>query len=317
MKKLSIVVPCYNEEDILNAFYTELINIISQIENEYSYELIFIDDGSTDKTLQKLKDFQKENKNIKLISFSRNFGKESAIHAGLSDTTGDLVVLMDSDLQHPPKIILEMLKEINNGFDMVATKRINRKGEPIIKGLFSKLFYKIMKNFLPMEEGVQDFRIMTREVVNAIISLNEYNRFSKGIFSWIGFNVKYISIENIKRPSGKTKWNFRKLFSYAIDGITSFSTLPLKISAIIGTIISILATIFAAIIVIQTLYFGKDVPGYASTITAVLFMGGIQLLSIGILSEYISKIYLEIKNRPKYITKKINKDEDTTDETNM
>ena len=314
MKKLSIVIPCYNEEEILNQFYTELTNVLNQIKKDYTFEIIFIDDGSTDKTLQILQDFQKNNNLIHIISFSRNFGKESAIHAGLKDSNGDLVVLMDSDLQHPPKIILEMLTEVNNGFDMVATKRLNRKGEPIIKSFFSKLFYKIMKNFLPMEEGVQDFRIMTREVVNAILSLDEYNRFSKGIFSWIGFKTKYIVIEHIKRPSGKTKWNFRKLFSYAVDGITSFSTLPLKISAIIGTLISVLATIFAIIIIIQTLYFGKDVPGYDSTITAVLFIGGIQLLSIGILSEYISKIYLEIKNRPKYIIK--NQNGDSTDETN-
>lgn len=305
MNKLSIVVPCYNEEEVLKIFYEELMKVINKIKSNYLYEIIFINDGSKDNTLEILKSLRKENENIKIISFSRNFGKEAAIYAGLSSTVGDLVVLMDSDLQHPPEIILEMLSEINNGYDVVATKRINRNGEPIIKSMFSKLFYKIMKSFMPIEQGVQDFRIMTKEVVNSIISLQEYNRFSKGIFTWVGYNTKYINIENVKRPVGKTKWSFKNLFSYAIEGIVSFTTAPLRISTIIGTIISILSIIFAIVIVIQTIILGKDVPGYASTITAILFIGGIQLLSIGIVSEYISKIYLEIKNRPKYIIKEI------------
>lgn len=304
MKKISIVVPCYNEEKMIELFYQELMKTISEFENDYNYEIIFVDDGSKDKTLQKLRQIKKQNNNIRIISFSRNFGKESAIYAGLSNSEGDYVVLMDADLQHPPQTIIEMLKEINNGYDVVATKRKNRKGEPLIKRLFSKMFYKIMKHFIPIEQGVQDFRLMKREVVDSILSLEEYNRFSKGIFSWVGFKTKYMTIENIKRPIGKTKWSFGKLFSYAIEGIVSFTTAPLRISTIIGTLISVLSIVFACVIVIQTLAYGKDVPGYASTITTILFIGGIQLLSIGILSEYISKIYLEIKNRPKYIIKK-------------
>ena len=304
MKKLSIIVPCYNEEDILKIFYEELLKIVKSIKNDYSYEIIFIDDGSKDKTLEILKYLRKQNKYINIISFSRNFGKEAAIYAGLNNSTGDYVVLMDADLQHPPKIILEMLEEITlNNYDVVATKRKNRNGENAVRKIFSKTFYSIMNRFIPMEQGVQDFRIMKRKVVESVLSLKEYNRFSKGIFSWVGYDVKYISIDNIERPVGKTKWSFKKLFSYAIEGIVSFTTAPLRIATIIGIIISILSIIFALIIVIQTLVIGKDVPGYASIITSVLFIGGIQLLTIGIMSEYISKMYLEIKNRPKYIIK--------------
>lgn len=301
MEKLSIIVPCYNEEDVLHLFYDELMKVIITIENEY--EIIFVDDGSKDNTLKILKELRNQNGNIKVISFSRNFGKEAAIYAGLSNSTGELVILMDADLQHPPKTILTMLEETKNGYDMVATKRKDRNGELFLKRTFSQMFYKIMNKFIPMEQGVQDFRIMTRKVVDSITSLKEYNRFSKGIFSWVGFNTKYLIIDNIQRPVGKSKWSFKNLFSYAIEGIVSFTTAPLRLSTIIGTIISIIAMICAFIIVIQTLILGKDVPGYASIITSILFMGGIQLLTIGILSEYISKMYLEIKERPKYIIK--------------
>ena len=251
-----------------------------------------------------MKKIRKTDKNVILISFSRNFGKEAAIYAGLNNATGDLVALIDADLQHPPITILEMIKGINEGYDVVATKRKNRKGEPVIKSAFSKLFYKMMRMFIPIEKNVQDFRLMKKEVVDAILSLKEYNRFSKGIFTWVGFNIKYIEIENIERKSGKTKWSFKKLFSYAIEGITSFTTAPLKVSTLMGFCISIIAIISTIVIILQTLIYGKDVPGYASIITAILFMGGVQLISIGILSEYISKMYLEIKKRPKYIIKK-------------
>ncbi len=303
MKKISIVVPCYNEQESINSFYNETINMINKIKDKYEYEIIFINDGSKDKTEQLVKKLREENENIVLISFSRNFGKEAAIYAGLSNATGDLVVLIDADLQHPPEKILEMLEGIEKGYDVVATKRKNRKGEPILKSVFSKIFYRLMRLFIPIEKDVQDFRIMKREVVEAILSLKEYNRFSKGIFAWVGFKVKYIEIENIERKAGKTKWSFRKLVNYAIEGITSFTTAPLKLSVLLGIFISLVALISVLIIIIQTLIYGKDVPGYASMITSVLFMGGVQLLSIGILSEYVSKMYLEIKARPKYIVK--------------
>ena len=304
MEKISIVVPCYNEESNINSFYEEMIKTLEKVKENYSYEIIFVNDGSNDNTELEVKKIRKTDQNVILISFSRNFGKEAAIYAGLNNATGDLVALIDADLQHPPKTILEMLEGINDGYDVVATKRKNRKGEPAIKSAFSKLFYKMMKMFIPIEKNVQDFRLMKKEVVDAIISLKEYNRFSKGIFTWVGFKIKYIEIENIERKSGKTKWSFRKLFNYAIEGITSFTTAPLKASTLMGFFISTIAIISTIIIILQTLIYGKDVPGYASIITAILFMGGVQLISIGILSEYISKMYIEIKKRPKYIIKK-------------
>lgn len=303
MKKISIVVPCYNEENNINSFYEEMIKTLEKVKENYSYEIIFVNDGSNDKTEIEVKKLRKTDQNIVLISFSRNFGKEAAIYAGLNNATGDLVALIDADLQHPPITILEMLEGINNGYDVVATKRKNRKGEPVVKSLFSKLFYRMMRMFIPIEKNVQDFRLMKREVVEAILSLKEYNRFSKGIFTWVGFKIKYIEIENIERKAGKTKWSFKKLFNYAIEGITSFTTAPLKASTVMGFIISIIAIISTIAIILQTLIYGKDVPGYASIITAILFMGGVQLISIGILSEYISKMYLEIKKRPQYIIK--------------
>lgn len=303
MEKISIVVPCYNEEKNINNFYEEMIKTLEKVKENYSYEIIFANDGSNDQTEIEVKKVRKTDKNVILISFSRNFGKEAAIYAGLNNATGDLVALIDADLQHPPVTILEMIKGINEGYDVVATKRKNRKGEPVIKSVFSKLFYKMMRMFIPIEKNVQDFRLMKKEVVDAILSLKEYNRFSKGIFTWVGFNIKYIEIENIERKAGKTKWSFKKLFSYAIEGITSFTTAPLKASTLMGFCISIIAIISTIVIILQTLIYGKDVPGYASIITAILFMGGVQLISIGILSEYISKMYLEIKKRPKYIIK--------------
>ena len=306
MKKVSIIVPCYNEEDVLNLFDEEIHKVvIDKIKNEYDYEIIFVNDGSEDKTLEIVKQLKYKDNKIRVISFSRNFGKEGAMYAGLENCTGDFVVVMDADLQHSPDKILEMLDGINEGFDVVTTVRKDRKGESKFRSVLSRFFYKMMSgsNSVEMKQGAQDFRMMTRQVVDAILQLKEYNRFSKGIFSWVGFNVKYIETENRKRVAGKSKWNIIGLFKYAKEGIIAFSTMPLKISIIIGTIISILAIILGVIVFGQTIMNGKEVPGYASTIISVLFMGGVQLISIGILSEYIAKMYMEIKNRPKYIIK--------------
>lgn len=304
MKKLSIIVPAYNEEEVIELFYKKLKEVIDKITEKYEYEIIFVDDGSKDNTLDILKKLRENDKNINVISFSRNFGKEAGMYAGLKNANGDMVVLLDADLQHDPENIPQMIKYIEEGYDTVTTIR-NRKGESKVKSWFSNMFYRIMagNKEIKLKKGSQDFRMMTRQVVQAILDLKEYNRFSKGIFSWVGFKTKYIEVENKKRAAGKTKWNFMKLFRYAVDGITSFSVTPLKIATISGSIISILSLIFAIQIVIQTLIMGKDVPGYASTITSVLFMGGIQLITIGILSEYVGKIYLEIKGRPQYIIK--------------
>lgn len=304
-QKLSIVVPCYNEEKVLNVFYERIMKVVKEFENNYNYELVFVDDGSKDKTFEELKKLRSKNKNIKIISFSRNFGKEAGIYAGLSNSDGDLVVVIDADCQHPPETILEMLKCIEEGYDTVATRRINRKGEPIIKSFLSGLFYKFINKFMEikLEQNAQDFRMMKRNVVDAILSLEEYNRFSKGIFSWVGFNCKYIEVENESRAAGTSKWGFKSLFKYAIEGITSFTTAPLKLATFLGLIVFVVSLVFGIEIIIQTLVLGKDTPGYASTIVSVLFMGGVQLLCIGILSEYISKMYMEIKGRPKFIVK--------------
>jgi glycosyltransferase involved in cell wall biosynthesis len=277
-RKISVIVPCYNEEKVLYKFYDKLKEVLDEI--KLDYEIILVDDGSHDKTFEVQKDLKQKDSKIRIISFSRNFGKEAALYAGLENSTGDLVVVIDADLQHNPSIIKEMLKGIDEGYDVVATRRIDRKGEEKVKSMLSGAFYKVCGRFMEvkLKDGEQDYRMMKRKVVDAILSLKEYNRFSKGIFNWVGFNVKTIDVENAKRLDGTSKWNLRSLFSYAIDGITSFT-------------------------VIQTIIYGKDVPGYASTIVAVLFIGGIELLSIGILSEYVSKMYLEIKNRPKYIVK--------------
>ena len=303
MKKISLIVPAYNEEDVLEIFYKETKDVLERIKDKYDYEIIFIDDGSKDKTLDILRKMRNLDNKINVIRFSRNFGKEAGIYAGLSNSTGDLIVLLDADLQNDPKIIIEMLKYIEQGYDTVTTLR-NRKGEPKIKSLFANIFYRLMKNTdIELQKGIQDFRMMTRQVVDSILELKEYNRFSKGIFSWVGFETKYLEVENRKRVAGKTKWNYARLIKYAIEGITSFTVKPLKIATIGGIIISLLSIIFAVEIVMQTLIMGKDIPGYASIITSVLFIGGIQLITIGILSEYVGKIYLEIKGRPQYIIK--------------
>ena len=304
-QKLSIVVPCYNEEKVIDFFYEKIMEVSKNFEKKYDYEIVFIDDGSKDKTFEILKELREKNDNIKVISFSRNFGKEAGIYAGLSNSVGDLVVVIDADCQHPPETILDMLKYIEEGYDTVATRRTNRKGEPVVKSFFSKMFYKLINQFMEvkLEESVQDFRMMKRNVVDAILSLDEYNRFSKGIFNWVGFKCKYIEVENVERVAGTSKWGFKSLFKYAVEGITSFTTAPLKLSIFLGFIVCLASVIFGVEIIIQTLALGKDVPGYASIIVSVLFMGGVQLLCLGILSEYVSKMYMEIKNRPKYIVR--------------
>ena len=311
MKKLSIIVRMFNEEEVIELFYKETKKIVDDISDKYDYEMLFVDDGSKDNSLQKVKELREQDKKVRFVSFSRNFGKEAGIYAGLKNCKGDLAVLLDADLQHDPKYIPEMLKYIEEGYDTVTTLR-NRKGESKIKSWFSEFFYKIMKDAKDVElkQGSQDYRMMTRKVVDAILEIKEYNRFSKGIFSWVGFKTKYIEVENRTRAAGKSKWNFKSLSKYAVEGITSFTLKPLKISIVIGILISIIALISAIAIIIQTLIQGKDVPGYASIITAILFMGGIQLISIGILSEYVGKIYLETKNRPNYLVKESSEEKD-------
>ena len=298
--KIDIVVPCYNEEKTIEIFYNEIKNIL---DDKIEWNLIFIDDGSSDNTLSEIKKLN----DAKYISFSRNFGKESAIYAGFKKTTSDYVILMDVDLQDPPSLILEMIKYIDD-YDIVATRRVSRKGEPKIRSFFARLFYKIMNKITDIElvDGARDFRLMNRTAVDSILELSENNRFSKGLFQWIGFNTKWIEYENVERIDGETSWSFWQLFNYSIEGIVSFTVAPLYISTVIGILFSIIAFLSIIFIIIRTLIFGDPVSGWPSTITIILFIGGIQLFSIGILGQYLAKTYIEIKNRPKYIIKEDN-----------
>ncbi|WP_278823552.1 glycosyltransferase family 2 protein [Methanobrevibacter smithii] len=300
MKTLDIVVPCYNEEEMLPIFYNEVSNNLKNI----NWNVIFVNDGSNDNTLEVIKKLKNSYDNVKYISFSRNFGKESAIYAGLDYSTGDYIVLMDADLQDPPSLIPEMLKYISK-YDIVGTRRVTRKGEPIIRSFFARLFYKIANKITKIElvDGARDFRLMKREVVNAILDLKEYNRFSKGIFQWVGFETKWLEYENIERQKGETSWSFWGLFKYSIEGIVSFTTAPLHIATIIGIFFSIIAFLSIIVIVIKTLLFGDPVEGWPSTISIILFLSGIQLFAAGIIGEYLAKIYLESKKRPIYIIK--------------
>ena len=310
---LSIVVPCYNEEKTIILFYNEFIKIFNhQIKKnnpDMEYELILVNDGSKDNTLKTIKEIADKDHKVKFISFSRNFGKESALYAGLKNSTGNYIAVMDADLQDPPSLLPKMIETLETGdYDIIGTRRISRDGEPPIRSFFARQFYKLF-NFvskIDLVDGARDFRLMTKQVAEAIIELEEYNRFSKGIFNWVGFNTKWIEYKNIERIDGETSWSFIGLFKYSIEGILSFTTTPLIISTIFGTLISLTAFIVIIYIVIKTLLYGNPVQGWASTISIILLLGGIQLLSIGILGQYIGKTYTEIKNRPIFIIKETN-----------
>ncbi|BED92335.1 MAG: glycosyltransferase family 2 protein [Candidatus Paraimprobicoccus trichonymphae] len=306
MSLLSIVVPCYNEQEMILLFYEKIVEILNQIKNYINFELIFIDDGSEDNTLELIKNISNKDSNVKYVSFSRNFGKESAIYAGLKKSLGDYVVLIDVDLQDPPELIIKMYDLIiNSNYDCVATRRTSRNGEPAIRSFFARLFYKIINKIskVGIIDGARDYRFMTRKMVDSILNLKEYNRFSKGIFSWVGFKTKWLDYKNIKRASGTSKWSFWKLLVYSLDGITAFSTVPLAIASILGIILCFIAFIFICVIIVKTLVWGEVVGGYPTLICTIIFLGGIQLFCIGILGQYISKIYLETKSRPIYIVK--------------
>lgn len=300
MKTLDIVVPCYNEEEMLQIFYKEVSDNLKNIK----WNVIFVNDGSNDNTLEIIKELENSYDNVKYISFSRNFGKESAIYAGLDYSTEDYVVLMDADLQDPPSLIPKMMEYIKE-YDIVGTRRVTRKGEPFIRSFFARLFYKIANKITKIElvDGARDFRLMKREVVNAILDLKEYNRFSKGIFQWVGFETKWLEYENIERQKGESSWSFWELFKYSIEGIVSFTTAPLHIATITGIFFSIIAFLAIIVIVIKTLLFGEHVEGWPSTVSIILFLSGIQLFAAGIIGEYLAKIYLESKKRPIYIIK--------------
>jgi glycosyltransferase involved in cell wall biosynthesis len=304
---ISIIVPCYNEEAMIPMFYNELCSIVDSLSN-YSFEIIFVDDGSHDTSLEKMRTLSANDGRVKYISFSRNFGKESAMYAGLSMACGDLVAIMDVDLQDPPSLLPRMIHYFEEGYDSVATRRVNREGEPPIRSFFARIFYKLINKMADIDivDGARDYRLMTRRMVDSILSMREYHRFSKGIFGWVGYRTKWIEYENIERIAGESNWSFWKLFKYAIEGIVAFTTAPLRIASFSGIVFSAISFIYLFYIVLNTLLWGVDVPGYASTIVIVLLIGGIQLLSIGILGEYLARTYMEVKQRPIYVVKESN-----------
>lgn len=309
MKKLSIIVPCYNEEEVLSLFYAEITRVMDEMKRTYAeltFELLFIDDGSRDKTLTQLRELATKDQRVRYISFSRNFGKEAGMFAGLENATGDFVVVMDADLQHPPSFLPEMYSYVRDGeYDCATTRRVSRKGESKVRSWFARKFYRIMNKISQTEivDGAQDFRFMSRQMVDAILSMREYNRFSKGIFSWVGFKTKYIEYENVERAAGTTAWSFWSLFRYSLEGIFAFSTAPLAIASVLGLVSCVIAFLMMIWIIVKTLAFGEAVAGFPSIMCAIFLLGGLQLFCIGVLGQYLSKTYLETKQRPIYIVR--------------
>ena len=306
MKLLSVIVPCYNEEENIRDFYDELFkNTPFFKDKEIETELIYVDDGSRDKTVEEVKKLREQDERVHLVSFSRNFGKEAAIYAGLKKARGDFVVLMDVDLQDPPSLLPEMYEYIEQGYDSVATRRVTRKGEPPIRSFFARVFYRIMNRISKTEivDGARDYRLMTRQVADAILAMTEYNRFTKGIFGWVGYKTKWIEYENVERRKGETKWSFWKLFLYSLEGIVAFSTVPLTVAAVMGAFFCVLAFIFVIVIIVKTLIFGDPTSGWPSLVCIILFVSGVQLFCLGIVGQYLSKTYMEVKKRPIYLVK--------------
>ena len=310
MKMISVVVPCYNEEDALPHFYKEIVKIAKEMDNKVTFEFLFVNDGSKDDTLDMLRDLSKRDDRVRYISFSRNFGKEAAMFAGLENSKGDYITVMDADLQDPPKLLIEMYDLITkDGYDCVATRRSTRKGEPAIRSFFARCFYKLINKMSKTEmvDGARDFRLMTRQMTDAVLSMKEYNRYSKGLFSFVGFDTKWLEYENVERVAGETKWNFWKLLAYAIEGIIAFTTAPLAIAAVLGVVLCLLAFILIIVIIIKTLMWGDPVGGWPSLVCIVSLLSGVQLLCTGIIGEYLARTYLETKGRPIYIIKETEK----------
>ena len=306
MKLLSVVVPCYNEEENIPYFYEEFIKNESFLkEKEIVWELLYVDDGSKDNTVAEVKKLRESDERVHLLSFSRNFGKEAAMYAGMEKSKGDYVVIMDVDLQDPPALLPQMLAHIEEGYDSVATRRVTRKGEPPIRSFFARMFYRMMKRISKTEmmDGARDYRLMTRQMVDAILEMKEYNRFTKGIFGWVGFRTKWLEYENVERVKGETKWNFWKLLLYSIEGITAFSTAPLSFAAVVGVLFCFIAFILIIFIIVRTLIFGDPVAGWPSMICIISLASGVQLFCLGIVGQYLAKTYMEVKRRPIYLLK--------------
>jgi glycosyltransferase involved in cell wall biosynthesis len=306
MKLLSVIVPCYNEEENVRDFYQELFkNKDFFEEKEIEVEVLYIDDGSKDGTVREVKKLRAEDERVHLLSFSRNFGKEAAIYAGLQKAKGDLVVLMDADLQDPPALLPQMYQYIEEGYDSVATRRVTRKGEPPIRSFFARMFYRIMNKISKTEivDGARDYRLMTRQVVDAILSMTEYNRFTKGIFGWVGYETKWLEYENIERRKGETKWSFWKLFLYSLEGIAAFSTVPLTMASVLGVVFCLFAFLMIGITIVRKLCFGDPTSGWPSLVCIIMLVSGVQLFCLGIVGQYLSKTYMEVKKRPIYLVK--------------
>ena len=305
MALITIVVPCYNEEQALPLFYQEITRVAQEMA-PVDFEFLFVDDGSKDNTLPVLRSLAEADKRVRFLSFSRNFGKEAGMLAGLQHAKGDFVALMDADLQDPPSLLPELYHAVTQeGYDCAATRRTTRQGEPPIRSFFARQFYRLINRISDADivDGARDYRLMRRSVVNAILSLGEYNRFSKGIVGWVGFKTKWVPYENVERVAGETKWSFWKLFRYSLEGIVGFSTVPLAMASVLGVVLCLAAAVAILVIVVKTLLFGDPVGGWPSMMCAILFLGGVQLLSIGILGQYLAKTYLETKKRPVYLVR--------------
>ncbi len=306
---LSIIVPCFNEEAAIPYFYDEMSRVLGEMTGkwkDFEAEYVFVDDGSKDRTLEEIKALREKDKRVRYVSFSRNFGKEAGIYAGLENSRGDYVVIMDVDLQDPPALLPDMFKAVyEEGFDSAATRRVTRKGEPPIRSFFARLFYKLINRISDAEivDGARDYRIMTRQMADAILSMGEYNRFTKGIYGWVGFNTKWLEFENVERVAGETKWSFWKLCKYALEGIIAFSSAPLSIATYFGIFMAFMAFLFILVIIIKKLTIGDPTYGWSSMVCIILLVSGIQLFCIGIVGQYLSKAYLETKKRPIYIAK--------------
>ena len=309
-KKISLIIPCYNEEEALPFFYKEVKRVMEGL--DYSYELLFVNDGSKDNTLDLLKEYGKTDTCVKYLSFSRNFGKEAAMYAGFCNVDGDYVAMMDADMQDPPSLLPQMIELLETGeYDIVATRRITREGEPPVRSWFARRFYALINKVSDADivDGARDFRLMKRQAVDAVVAMGEINRFSKGIYGWIGFRTCWLPYENVERVAGETKWSFWKLFKYAINGIVDFSEVPLTISSWVGMVMTVISFFVLLFIVIRKLIFGDPVAGWASTMCVIVFIGGIQLFCLGIMGYYLAKNYTETKRRPHYIISETNKDD--------
>ena len=309
-KLVSLIIPCYFEESAVPLFYQATAKVVNSLP-QYDFELIFVDDGSRDNTLAEIKKLSATDNRVKYLSFSRNFGKESAMYAGMEYAKGSYVATMDVDLQDPPELLPEMLRLLETGeYDCVATKRVNRKGEPPIRSFFARAFYKIINKISQTEivDGARDFRLMTRQMVNSVLQVKEYSRFSKGIFSWVGYRTKWLEFQNTERIAGETKWSFWKLFFYSIDCIIAFSTVPLMLASVLGVVFCLISFLAIIVITIRELIWQGSAYGWPSLVCIIFLLSGIQLFCMGIQGQYISKTYMETKNRPKYIVKEQSED---------